>query len=188
MAWLHVWRNYGLCPTHNYFLIFTKHAYYIRAKSIKIVLSLRSPLSTSPSTHHWDHSLHVTEVTLSRSLSPRHWGPPLHVTEVPPLHVTDAIQGKCKTPYYSLAPVLSHELPERRWSQRRTALETPAPDFSSEFTPEAFPEIGYGRQAAEVWNQDFPSPRWATKQSYQAPSARQFDQIHGNGCSALALI
>ena len=78
-------------------------------------------------------SLHVTEVP------PLHVTevPPLHVSEVPPLHATDAIQGKGKTPHYSLAPVSSQELPERCWSQRRTALGIPAPDFSSEFTPEA---------------------------------------------------
>ena len=94
-------------------------------------------------------SVHITEV------------PPLQVTEVPPLHVTDVIEGKGKGPY-SLAPVQSQEFPEGCWSQQRTALGTPAPDFSSGFTAEAFPEIGYGLKAAEVWNQGFPCPRCAT--------------------------
>ena len=63
-----------------------------------------------------------------------------------------------------LAPVPSQELLERCWSQRRTALGTPDPDFSSGFTPEAFHEVGYGCKAEEVWDQGFASPRWATNQ------------------------
>ena len=95
---------------------------------------------------------HVTEVPPLRVTEV----PPLHVTEVPPLHDTDVIQGKGKSPY-SLAPVLSQELPEQCCGQRRTALGTLAPYFSSGFTPEAFPETGYSRRTAEVWNRDFPS-------------------------------
>ena len=45
-------------------------------------------------------------------LLPMQQVPPLHVPEVPPLHVPDVTQVKGKSPY-SLAPVLSQELPER---------------------------------------------------------------------------
>ena len=49
-----------------------------------------------------------------------------------------------------MVPVPSQELPERYCIQPRTALGTPAPDFSSGLTPEAFPMSGYGCKAAEV--------------------------------------
>ena len=54
-----------------------------------------------------------------------------------------------------MVPVPSKELPERCCIQLRTAVGTPAPDFSSGLTPEAFPMSGYGRKAAEVLNQSF---------------------------------
>ena len=49
-----------------------------------------------------------------------------------------------------MVPVPSQELQERCCIQPRTALGTPAPDFSSGLTPEAFPVSGYGYNAAEV--------------------------------------
>ena len=58
--------------------------------------------------------------------------------------------------------------------QPRTALGTPTPDFSSELTPKASPMSGYGHKAAEVWNQSFPSHRWAVFPDWSAhlPKAR----------------
>ena len=79
---------------------------------------------------------------------------PLHITEVHPLHVTGVIHGKGQS-LYSLLPVLFQELPEWCWSQWQTALRTPAADFSSGFTPEAFSKIGFGHKTEEVWNQGF---------------------------------
>ena len=55
--------------------------------------------------------------------------------------------------HYSLAPAQRQELPEGSCIQRRTALGTPTPDFSSTFTPEAFSMTGCSRKAAEVLNQ-----------------------------------
>ena len=49
-----------------------------------------------------------------------------------------------------IVPVPPQELPERHCIQPRTALGTPAPDFSSGLTPEAFPMSGYGRKTAEI--------------------------------------
>ena len=63
--------------------------------------------------------------------SPRYWNDPLERHE--PVH---------------LVPVTSQELPERCCRQRRTALEAPTLDFSSGFTPKAFPVNGY---AARQW-------------------------------------
>ena len=48
-----------------------------------------------------------------------------------------------------MVPVPSQELPERCCIQPRTELGTPAPDFSSGLTPEAFPMSWCGRKAAE---------------------------------------
>ena len=36
-------------------------------------------------------------------------------------------------------------------------------DFSSMLSPEVFSTSGYFRKTAGVWNQSFPSPRWAAK-------------------------
>ena len=49
-----------------------------------------------------------------------------------------------------MVPVPSQELPERCCIQPQTALGTPALEFSSGLTPEAFPVSGYGRKAAEI--------------------------------------
>ena len=50
-----------------------------------------------------------------------------------PLHVADVEQGKG-----GLVPVPTQELSERWWRQRRTALGTPTPDFSSGLLPNPF--------------------------------------------------
>ena len=62
---------------------------------------------------------------------------------------------------------------ERCCNQQRTALGTPAPDFSSGFTPEVSPRIGYRHEVAEVCNQGFPSPRWAINQGWRAPFSQR---------------
>ena len=70
--------------------------------------------------------------------------PPPHALH--PLHVAGMVQWKIH-----MVPVPSQALPERCCLQPRTVLGTPAPDFSSGLTPEAFPMSGYGRKAAEDW-------------------------------------
>ena len=49
------------------------------------------------------------------------------------------------------------------------AFGTPAPDFASRLTHEAFSMTGYSHKAVQVWNQSFPSPRWAAFQGWWAP-------------------
>ena len=61
--------------------------------------------------------------------SPRHWNGPLERRA--PIH---------------MVPVPSQELPERCCIQPQTAAGTPAPDFSSGLTPEAFPMSMAARQ------------------------------------------
>ena len=73
------------------------------------------------------------EAWVSMAGSSRHWNGPLE--RQAPIH---------------MVPVPSQELPERCCIQPRTALGTPAPDFSSGLTPEAYPMSGYYRKAAEV--------------------------------------
>ena len=87
-----------------------------------------------------------------------------------------------------MVPVPSQELPVHCCIQPRTALGTPAPDFSSGLTPEAFPMSGYGRNAAEVWNQSFPSLRWTVFPDWWTPSTQSTGfQAPGNPPSPLLL-
>ena len=76
-----------------------------------------------------------------------------------PLLSTSLIDPKEQRNCYSLAPVPSQELLERGCRQQRTVLGAPTLDVSSMFTPEAFSMTGCGRNAAEVLNHSFPSPR-----------------------------
>lgn len=64
------------------------------------------------------------------------------------------------------APASSQELPEWGWMQHQTAFGTPAPDHK------AFLNIWFGRKAAEVWNQSFPSLRWMALPGWRVPSTR----------------
>ena len=57
----------------------------------------------------------------------------------------------------------------RVWHQ--SAFRGFTPDFSSRFPPEVLFTSGYFRKTAGVWNQSFPSPRWAAK-GYRATPAR----------------
>ena len=51
---------------------------------------------------------------------------------------TSLMDPKEQHGHYSLAPAPPQDLPEGSCKQRRTALGTPTPGFSSTFTPEAF--------------------------------------------------
>ena len=97
-------------------------------------MELRCRCLTSPERKVWVSKYGGKAVTHAVDPpSPRHWNGPLE--RQAPIH---------------MVPVPSQELPERCCIQPRTALGTPAPDFSSGLTPEAFPMSGYGRRAAEV--------------------------------------
>ena len=73
----------------------------------------------------------------------------------PPPPSTSLMDPKEQQGHYSVAPAPPQKLPEGSCKQRRTALGTPTPDFSSRFTPEAFSMTGCSRKAAEVLNQSF---------------------------------
>ena len=89
---------------------------------------------TSPERKVWVSKYGGQAVTQAAdSPSPRHWNGPLE-----------------RQALIHMVPVPSQELPGRCCIEPRTALGTPAPDFSSGLIPEAFPKSGYAPKAVEV--------------------------------------
>ena len=62
------------------------------------------------------------------------------------------------------------ELPERGKILTPNRLWGCIPDFSSRLSPEVFSTSGYFRKTAGVWNQIFPSHRWAAKGNRVTPA------------------
>ena len=85
----------------------------------------------------------------------------------PPLLVTDGSKGTAGLLQFGTSDAAG--VARTRSQATTNCLRDSNSGFSSRFTPEAFSMFGYGRKAAEVWNQGFPSPRGAPSQGNESP-------------------